>query len=159
MRIMESCKTVPVERFSLRGIRNRFFADPVVPGVRVINMGSHCNGIYTHIVLPDLSRAKRLDSGSANNISVGQSVYILLTENQTTSYRWVVELSDETVMQGVYDEYISDFNPQGKDGAGGKHRFYFKATGTGACSINMHLSHIGADGETVLEETYPIIVE
>lgn len=50
-----------VESVSLRGIRNHFFTDPVVPGVRVINMGSYYN---THYTLPDsagVSDAKFLD--------------------------------------------------------------------------------------------------
>jgi predicted secreted protein len=108
----------------------------------------------------DLSNATLLDSGSVNTIGLGEVVYILVTENQTTPYRWEYVISDETVMQDLYDEYTSDFNPLGKVGVGGKHRFYFIAANTGACSIDMRLLPIGADKEEASQEvTYTVMVE
>lgn len=50
-----------VKSVSLRGIRSRFFADPVVPGIRVINMGSHYNAVYTAPATAGKSVAARFE--------------------------------------------------------------------------------------------------
>lgn len=108
----------------------------------------------------NLLSATPLDSGSVNHIELGEAVCILVSENQTTPYRWEYVISDETAMQGLCDEYTSDPNPLGMDGVGGKHRFYFIATSTGACSINMRLLRIGADKEDASQEvTYTVMIE
>lgn len=35
------------EEFSLQKVFSRIYANPVFPGMRTINMGSYCNGVYT----------------------------------------------------------------------------------------------------------------
>ncbi|MCL2544442.1 MAG: protease inhibitor I42 family protein [Clostridia bacterium] len=101
------------------------------------------------------AQANMPGSGGATPVSVGQHVSIAVSENQTTPYRWVLALSDETVMQLVHDEYIQDPNPRGADGVGGKHRFDFKAIGAGACSIDLYLVRIGEDiDEAVQKESH-----
>lgn len=149
-----------VKSVSLRGIRGRFFADPVVPGVRVINMGSHCNGIYTPAASADPNDAMPRDSDDVYNVKVGEDVFITVIENQTTPYRWAYNLSDDTMMECVYDEYIPDANPLRVQGVGGKHRFRFEATAPGTCWIDLYLVLMGDDIEEAVEKvTYAVIIE
>lgn len=149
-----------VKSVSLRGIRSRFFAGPVVPGVRVINMGSHYNTHYTLPALTDSHDAKPLDSDYMENIRVGELVYITVMENQTTPYRWVYVFSDDTMMECVYDQYVPDDHPPDITGVGGKHRFRFEATAPGTCLIDLYLVLMGDDiNEAVEKVTYAVIIE
>jgi predicted secreted protein len=100
------------------------------------------------------------DSDTVTNVRLGQEVNIVLSENETTPYRWVSVLSDETVMELVNDEYIQDFNPLGADGVGGEHRYDFRAIGVGVCAVDMYLVCIGDTiDEAVQKESYFYKVE
>lgn len=149
-----------VENVSLRNIRSRYFTSPIVLGVRVINMGSHYNAHYTYPALSTLQSAIPLENDAVSSVRIGQIVYCTLTENQTTPYRWAWELSDDTVLECIYDTYISDSNPKGMTGVGGNHWYYFRVVGMGACTIDMSLTHIGDDGEEPVESYhFEIIVD
>lgn len=67
-----------VEKVLLRAIRSRFFAGPIVPGVRVINMGSHYNTHYTFPKLSGMESAQPLSGDTVNSLRLGQFAYVTL---------------------------------------------------------------------------------
>ena len=149
-----------VEKASLRAIRSKYFVGPVLPGVRVINMGGHFNGIHIGDDAFGASGATPVDSDSVIQVKPEQIAHIVVRANETTPYRWAFVLSDENVMQPVEDEYTQDANPRGLNGIGGNHRFSFKAVGTGVCTIDLYLVRIGGSiAEAAQHEAYVYRVE
>jgi len=103
------------------------------------------------------------DTENVTYIKLGQDASITVSENETTPYRWVIVLSDETVLEQTSDEYIQEFSLLsllGASGVGGNHRFDFRAIGEGACSVDMYLVRIGDSiDEAAQVESYLFIVE
>jgi predicted secreted protein len=101
-----------------------------------------------------------LHSDGLNKVLPGQLVCILLSENQTTPYRWEFVVSDDAAIELEVDRYTPDPNPQQADGVGGTHAFFFRVKSAGACSIQMGLVRIGEGVESALQtESYEIIIE
>jgi len=113
-----------------------------------------------HNLLAYQTYAGMANSDDANGIRLGQDISITVDENETTPYRWLPVLTDETVMELVGEAYIQDPNPLGLCGVGGNHRFDFRAIGVGVCSIDMYLVRIGDTiEEAVQKESYIYVVE
>ena len=107
----------------------------------------------------DLSDCVFLSSGEISNLEIGQLVGIIISENQTTPYRWEYALSNKTVLEWVHDEYRSDWNPRGMSGVGGSHTYYFRAVNAGECRIDLYDVRIGEDRDAFLQSiSYEVIV-
>ena len=97
---------------------------------------------------------------NVTTIRLGEVTSITVSENETTPYRWLLVLTDESVLELVGEAYIQDPNPLDMCGVGGNHRFDFSAIGAGLCSVDMYLVRIGDTiDEAVQKECYIYIVE
>jgi len=114
----------------------------------------------TRIISLGVNKTALTGSKTTAILTLGQEVSINVSANETTPYRWIPVLSDETVMELVDDGYIQDFNPLGYDGVGGKQRYVFRAIGPGVCSVDLYHVYIGDTiDEAVSKKTYLYTVE
>jgi inhibitor of cysteine peptidase len=72
------------------------------------------------------------NNGSSTEISMGEVFDVVLAENPTTGYRWILDVSPSQAIVLVGDE----FTVSGEGiGAGGQRRFLFRAGHPGAFAI------------------------
>ena len=116
-------------------------------------------GAIGSVAISDLAACLYLDSIGVSQVEIGQLIGIVVTENQTTPYRWTYEISNEAVLEWIHDEYQSDWNPKGMSGVGGKHIYYFRAVSAGESKIELYDVRMGEDRENALQKmTYEVIV-
>jgi inhibitor of cysteine peptidase len=75
------------------------------------------------------------DNGALVQVPRGSKVTIELPENPTTGYRWAINCIDEVHLVPEGDVFL--IGEQVGLGAGGVHRFFFRATGTGCTSLSV----------------------
>lgn len=84
------------------------------------------------------------DNGKTIEAAIGASVVITLAENQTTTVHWQdkPEQAGDATISEVTSEYITDPNPDGRMGVGGKREFHFKVESAGTVKLTFKSAHI-----------------
>lgn len=72
-------------------------------------------------------------NGKEIELPIGDTLKLTLEENRTTGFKWTLESKGEGVCKLVSD----DFEPGGKVGQPGKHRWVFRAERPGSDSIKL----------------------
>jgi inhibitor of cysteine peptidase len=77
------------------------------------------------------------DKASGANVEVerGAKITIELRENPTTGYRWTISSIDQALLAPKGDEFLP--RDQKVAGAGGQHRFFFRAERTGSTALSL----------------------
>ena len=71
-----------------------------------------------------------MDNGKTIELSTGQTLKITLTSNPSTGYSWEKVSGEETVIKPIGEPaFVSDPNPSGAVGVGGKTTFTLEAAG------------------------------
>lgn len=85
-----------------------------------------------------------VDSGKAFDVEVGTIIKLTLSENQTTPVHWQdkPEIDGDSTISEVTSEYITDPNPDGRMGVGGKREFSFKVESQGTAKLTFKATHI-----------------
>lgn len=78
----------------------------------------------------------RDDDGRTIALTIGETLHIVLAENPTTGYRWVVEVSDAGVLAIRSDHFPLG---SGAAGAGGMRRVELVAVGKGDATVSARL--------------------
>ena len=100
-----------------------------------------------------------LDADNVNTFYVDGICHFYAYEKRTIPYRWTYEISDESVAQFFYSEYIDDTKMWAKDGGDdGYRRIFFKAIAPGECVISLRHENL-RDGNYLNEFTYNVVVK
>jgi inhibitor of cysteine peptidase len=75
------------------------------------------------------------DSGANVEVERGAKITIELRENPTTGYRWTISSIDQALLMAEGDEFLP--NDQKGAGAGGQHRFFFRAQRAGSAALSL----------------------
>ena len=75
------------------------------------------------------------DNGASAQVQRGAKITIELKENPTTGYRWTISSIDEVLLEPEGDEFLPP--DQATPGAGGQHRFFFRAKGAGSTALTL----------------------
>jgi len=75
------------------------------------------------------------DNGASPQVQRGAKITIELKENPTTGYRWTIGSIDEVLLEPKDDEFLPP--DQATPGAGGQHRFFFRAKGAGSTALTL----------------------
>jgi inhibitor of cysteine peptidase len=75
------------------------------------------------------------DRGAHVQVECGAEITIELKENPTTGYRWAISSIDEVLLEPEGDEFLPP--DQATPGAGGQHRFFFRAKGAGSTALTL----------------------
>jgi inhibitor of cysteine peptidase len=75
------------------------------------------------------------DNGALVQVRRGAKISIELNENPTTGYRWMISNIDEVFLVPEGDAFLP--RNQKTPGAGGLHRFFFRAKGTGSTALTL----------------------
>jgi len=73
------------------------------------------------------------DNGASAQVQRGAKITIELKENPTTGYRWTISSIDEVLLEPEGDEFLPP--DQATPGAGGQHRFFFRAKGASSTAL------------------------
>ena len=73
------------------------------------------------------------DNGASAQVQRGAKITIELKENPTTGYRWAISSIDQALLAAEGDEFLPP--DQATPGAGGQHRFFFRAKGAGSTAL------------------------
>jgi len=73
------------------------------------------------------------DNGASAQVQRGAKITIQLKENPTTGYRWTISSIDEVLLEPEGDEFLPP--DQATPGAGGQHRFFFRAKGASSTAL------------------------
>lgn len=100
----------------------------------------------------------KVDLTSADNdktieVAIDAGITITLAENQTTPVHWQdkpEQVGDATISD-VTSEYLTDPNPDGKMGVGGKRVFSFSTKSAGTVKLTFTAAHI-ADSTDVYDK-------
>ena len=75
------------------------------------------------------------DNGASPQVQRGAKITIELKENPTTGYRWTISSIDEVLLEPEDDEFLPP--DHATPGAGGQHRFFFRAKGAGSTALTL----------------------
>ena len=75
------------------------------------------------------------DNGASAQVQRGAKITVELNENPTTGYRWTISSIDEVFLEPEGDEFLSP--DQATPGAGGLHRFFFRAKSAGSTVLTL----------------------
>lgn len=75
------------------------------------------------------------DNGALVQVPRGSKVTIELPENPTTGHQWTIDNVDEVFLVPEGDAFLT--GDQMGLGAGGVHRLFFRAKGTGCTSLSL----------------------
>ncbi len=75
------------------------------------------------------------DSGANVEVERGAKITIELKENPTTGYRWTISSIDQALLAAKGDEFLP--HDQKGAGAGGQHRFFFRAERAGSTALSL----------------------
>ena len=73
------------------------------------------------------------NNGASVKVQRGAKITIELQENPTTGYRWTISSIDEVLLEREGDEFLPP--DQATPGAGGQHRFFFRAKGASSTAL------------------------
>ena len=75
------------------------------------------------------------DNGAQVQVPRGAKITIELKENPTTGHRWTISSVDQAMLAAEGDEFLPP--GQKSPGAGGQHRFFFRAKAEGSTSLTL----------------------
>lgn len=89
------------------------------------------------------------DNGKTIGVAVGTQINLTLAENQTTPVHWqdMPEVEGDATISDVTSEYITDPNPDGRMGVGGKRVFKFETKTAGTIKLVFKSTHISNPAE------------
>lgn len=93
--------------------------------------------------------------------AVGETFTLDFESNETTGFRWMAE-HDAQKLESVKDEYVPDEAPEGGPpllGAGGTHRFTFKAIEAGTAEITFTYSRPWESVPPAKRIIYEVIIQ
>lgn len=83
---------------------------------------------------PKMMEADKSYDGREMTMHVGDSLNLSLAENPSTGFRWELKIKPEPEFEVLSDAFESN---AGSPGAGGTHRWQWKAVRTGSASIQL----------------------
>lgn len=101
---------------------------------------------------PEAVAISSADNGKTIEVVIGTQITLTLAENQTTPVHWQdkPEIDGDAIISEVTSEYITDPNPDGRMGVGGKREFYFKVESQGSAKLTFKAAHV-SDANDVYE--------